>query len=74
MFIWDNLLCSLLGTQSVLEEKYMGKSDKYQCEPLELVGWEGFFGAIVMASVVLPAAQHIPGQTKHPFTYFHCLT
>jgi len=53
---------ALWGLQSVLEEKYMKKSEKYECEPLELVGWEGTFGSLLTGLVVLPAAQYIPGS------------
>ena len=53
---------TLWGTQSVLEEKYMKTSVHYTVEPLELVGWEGFFGSLICGLVVLPIAQYVPGS------------
>lgn len=32
-----------------------------EVDPLELVGWEGFFGTILSAFVLLPIVHHIPG-------------
>jgi hypothetical protein len=58
------IVCSsgLQGTQSVLEEKYMKKSDKFTVAPLELVGWEGVFGSLISGLIVLPIAHSIPGK------------
>ena len=33
-----------------------------QIAPLKIVGYEGFFGTIIMVAIMLPIVQHLPGQ------------
>ena len=33
-----------------------------QISPLKIVGYEGFFGTLMMICVMLPVVQHLPGQ------------
>merc|ERR1719197_304213 len=57
---WIGVLSCLTGelclaVKIVVEERYFGK---YPLEPLELVGYEGLFG-IVMTAAVLVALEHL---------------
>jgi len=53
---------ALNSVQNVLEEKILKATGGAEIDPLELVGWEGVFGCILTAFLVLPIAQHIPGS------------
>lgn len=57
----------LLGTainsmQNVIEEMLLKHPKYLPVAPLELVGWEGVWGTLLCAFVLLPAAQHLPGD------------
>jgi len=57
------LLASALNAiQNVFEEKLLKATGSAEVDPLELVGWEGLFGTILTAFVLLPVVQHIPGS------------
>jgi len=61
------ILLILLGSalnavQNVFEEKLLKAVGGAEVDPLELVGWEGVFGTILAAFVLLPIVQHIPGD------------
>jgi drug/metabolite transporter (DMT)-like permease len=50
---------ALNSLQNVLEEKIM---KGMAADPLEVVGWEGVFGTIFSAFIMLPIVQAIPGS------------
>eukprot|EP00808_Paulinella_micropora_P014754 g2234.t1 len=53
----------LWSLQSVLEEKYMKKNTKnYHADPLQMVGWEGFWGTLMCIFGLLPAVHWLPGS------------
>jgi drug/metabolite transporter (DMT)-like permease len=52
---------ALNAVQGVLEEKLMKAVGGAEVSPLELTGWEGVFGTIFCASIMLPAVNFIPG-------------
>jgi len=52
---------ALNAIQGVLEEKLMKAVGGAEVSPLELTGWEGVFGTIFCASLMLPAVNFIPG-------------
>lgn len=53
---------ALNACQGVLEEKLMkGLGDGVEAHPLEVVGWEGVFGCIWSAFVMLPIVQAMSG-------------
>ncbi len=53
---------ALNACQGVLEEALMkGLGDGVEAHPLEVVGWEGVFGCIWSAFVMLPIVQHMSG-------------
>jgi len=47
----------IAATQMVVEEKFISK---YSVPPLQVVGWEGFFGLIILSTLLVPM-YHIPG-------------
>lgn len=63
MGIFLVLLASALNAiQGVFEEKLLKAVGGAEVDPLELVGWEGVFGTILSAAVLLPIVHHIPGD------------
>ena len=55
------LLGSLINSiQCVYEEKLLKGGDFREVDPLEVVGWEGVFGTIFSAFILLPIAQAMP--------------
>jgi drug/metabolite transporter (DMT)-like permease len=53
---------ALNACQGVLEEKLMkGLGDGVEADPMEVVGWEGIFGCIFSAFVMLPIVQALNG-------------
>jgi drug/metabolite transporter (DMT)-like permease len=59
------LSSALNGLQNVLEEKLMKMLDKYEePHPMEIVGWEGIFGTILSALIMLPIVGIIPQSSN----------
>ena len=57
------LLGSLLNSiQNVFEEKLLKGQGYGEVDPLEVVGWEGVFGTLLSAFVMLPICAHVGGQ------------
>ncbi len=52
---------ALNAVQGVLEEKLMKAVGGAEVHPLELVGWEGVFGLIFSAYILLPVVHWLPG-------------
>lgn len=53
---------SLLNSiQNVVEERLL-KADQYVVQPMEVVGWEGVFGLINSAFILLPIVAHVPAD------------
>jgi drug/metabolite transporter (DMT)-like permease len=57
------LVGSLLNSiQNVVEETLL-KGQRYQeVDPLEVVGWEGFFGCVYTMGILMPIAQYVSGS------------
>jgi len=53
---------ALNAFQGVIEEKLMKAVGGAEVHPLELVGWEGVFGCIFAAFLMLPAVNFLPGS------------
>jgi drug/metabolite transporter (DMT)-like permease len=53
---------SLNAIQNVYEEKLLKDLGGAEVDPLELVGWEGVFGSLLSAFVMLPIVHYIPGD------------
>ena len=56
------LASALNAVQNVFEEKLLKAVGGAEVDPLELVGWEGLFGTILSAFLLLPIVQQIPGS------------
>lgn len=55
------LASALNAVQNVFEEKLLKAVGGAEVDPLELVGWEGTFGTLLSAFVLLPIVYQIPG-------------
>ena len=66
--VFAGILLILAGSalnsfQNVIEELLMKMLVNYrEPHPLEIVGWEGVYGTLLSAFVLLPAAYYIPGS------------
>ncbi len=56
------LASALNAVQNVFEEKLLKAVGGAEVDPLELVGWEGVFGTILSAFLLLPIVSVIPGD------------
>jgi hypothetical protein len=56
------LASALNAVQNVFEEKLLKAVGGAEVDPLELVGWEGIFGTILSAFLLLPVVYYIPGD------------
>lgn len=56
------LVGSLLNSiQNVVEESLLKGQNFADVHPLEIVGWEGFFGGLITMGIVMPVCQQITG-------------
>lgn len=56
------LLQAVQAAQITFEDFFMAD---LQIAPLKIVGYEGFFGMVIMICVMLPIVQHLPGSDGH---------
>jgi len=70
-----NLGCFIMACQLTLEEAVMSGDDEDEdaepCPPLVVVGMEGFWGSVIMLTVIYPITYLIPGNDHGSYENFY---